>query len=126
MKLSNREILENVNSLKSIAQKQLPVKASYAIAKNISHIESELKIYNEERQKLIDKYAKKDNKGNVKADKNGQIQFKEGCKEKWNKDIAELLNIENDIEIHKFNINELSGLNVSPAELKTIEYMIEE
>ncbi|MDP4144168.1 MAG: hypothetical protein Q8936_06730 [Bacillota bacterium] len=124
MKLSNERILNDVNKLGEITQKQLPIKVSYALAKNIAKIEAELKIYNKEREKLINQYAEKDEKGQVKADERGQIIFKE--KERWEKDIKELLSIENDIDIHKFNINELNGYNMSASELMIIDYMIEE
>ncbi|MDP4144482.1 MAG: hypothetical protein Q8936_08380 [Bacillota bacterium] len=126
MKLSNQRILEDIQKLGEIAQKQLPVKVSYAIAKNISKIEAELKIYNNEREKLIDKYAEKDEHGEVIAYENGQVKFKKGCLKAWHNDISDLLTIENEIDIHKFRIDELNGINISPAEIKTIEYMIEE
>ncbi|HHV27431.1 MAG TPA: DUF1617 family protein [Tissierellia bacterium] len=124
MKLTNQTLLNSISKLRVLSQKQLPVKVSYAIAKNISKIEKELTIYEIERQKLIDKYAEKDNEGKVVADNNGQIKFKD--KEGWEKDIKELLDIENEIDIHKFKIEELEGYNMTPAELMSIEYMIEE
>ena len=58
MKLTNRKIVNDANLLGNLTHKQLPIKVSYAIAKNISKIEKELEIYNKERQKLIDKYCK--------------------------------------------------------------------
>lgn len=124
MKLTNQTLLNSISKLRVLSQKQLPVKVSYAIAKNISKIEKELTIYEIERQKLIDKYAEKDNEGKVVADNNGKIKFKD--KEGWEKDIKELLDIENEIDIHKFKIEELEGYNMTPAELMSIEYMIEE
>ena len=128
MKLSNQRILNDAARLGEISQKQLPVKVSYAIAKNISKIEGELNIYNKERQKLIDQYAEKDDKDKIIADEKGNVKFKEDCKEKWDKDIKELLAIENEVEIHKFSMNEFNGKNydLSPAELMLIDYMIEE
>lgn len=125
-KLSNERMLEDIQKLGEIANRELPVKASYAIAKNISKIEAELKVYDKERKKLIEKYAEKDDKGNVKSDEHGNVVFKEDCKEQWNRDIKELLAIENDIDINKFNINELDGYKMTPAELMLIDYMIEE
>lgn len=127
VKMTNEKMIKDLPGLAEISKKTLPIKASYAIAKNISKINDELKVYTKERQKLIDEYAEKDEKGVVKADKEGHIIFKEGCKEKWDKDIKELLAIESDIEIRKFNINDLSlnGFSMTPAELMTIDYMIE-
>ena len=63
MKLTNRKIVNDANLLGNLTHKQLPIKVSYAIAKNISKIEKELEIYNKERQKLIDKYCLKDEEG---------------------------------------------------------------
>lgn len=50
MKLTNRKIVNDANLLGNLTHKQLPIKVSYAIAKNISKIEKELEIYNKERQ----------------------------------------------------------------------------
>lgn len=124
MKISNQRLIENIQKLSGVAQKQLPVKVSYAISKNISKIESELKVYDKERQKLIDKYAEKDEKGQAIADEKGQIKFND--KDSWDNDIKVLLDIENEIDIHKFSINELNGINISAVELQAIDYMIDE
>ena len=124
MRLSYEKILTDIPKLREISRRSLPIKASYAIAKNLKKIENELEIYYKERQKLINKYAEKDDKGEVKADESGQIIFKD--KEGWERDIRELLSIENDIDIHRFSINVLEGYNMRPAELMIIEYMIED
>lgn len=127
MKLSNERIINEATGLGAITQKQLPVKVSYAIAKNIIKIERELKVYNSEKQKLIDKYASKDEDGNPIIT-NGNIEIPKENAANWNKDIKELLEIENEIDIHKFNISLLDNSNCdfTPAELMLIDYMIEE
>ncbi|AGK95638.1 hypothetical protein [Clostridium pasteurianum] len=125
MKFSNQELLKNIQEIGHVSQKELPVKVSYAIAKNISKIESELKIYGKEREKLIDKYAQKVD-GKPLSDKNDQIIFKPECKEDWDKDIKALLDIESDINVHKFSFSELNGFKLSAADLMAIDYMIDE
>lgn len=126
MKLSNERILRDIPSLIEISKKQLPIKVSYAIAKNIAKIESELNVYNKEREKLLDKYAVKDEHGNISVDENNQIKIQEEHVEDWNRDIKELLAIENDVDIHMFSIEALDGYDMTPAELMLIDYMIEE
>jgi hypothetical protein len=126
MKLSNREMIEKLQSLKTVAQKELPVKASYSIEKNLMKLQSELKPYFAQRQKLVDKYAEKDEKGNPKADKNGQLQFSGENREKWDKDIKDLLDITSEVPIRKFKLSELNGRDLSVAELSAIDYMIED
>ena len=126
MKLSNRKILNDLNGLRNLEGKQLPVKVSYAIAKNINKLESESKIYEKERLKRLEKYSELDQDDNIKADENGVAIFKDGCKEQWEKDINELMDIENDVDIHMFKLELLEGYVLSPSEIMLIEYMIEE
>jgi hypothetical protein len=126
MKLSNERILRDMPKLSEIIKKQLPVKVSYAIAKNIAKIEAELNVYNKEREKLIEKYAVKDEQSKTIVDENNQISIKEEHIKDWNRDIKELLSIENEVDIHKFSIDALEGYSMTPAELMIIDYMIEE
>ena len=126
MKLSNETILKTVNALGSLNEAQLPIKVAYAISKNINKIDCELKAYNSEKAKLIEKYAEKDEEGKVKADEYGNINIKVDCIEDWNRDIKELLSIENEINIHMIQVDDLlnADYNVSPTDLSAISFMI--
>lgn len=126
MKLTNKKILNDAMTIGAISNKELPIKVSYALAKNISKIEKELEIYNKEREKLIEKYSVKDESGKTVIDENNQIKIQDIHLEDWNKDIKELQGIEVEIDIHRFKLEELNGYNMTPAELMTIDYMIEE
>ncbi len=127
MKLSNERIVNDTSVLGAISQKSLPIKVSYAIAKNIAKIEAEIKVYNKERQKLIEKYSVKDEEGKPLIEDNS-IKIAPEHIEDWNRDIKELLEIENEIDIHKIQLHTLinSNCDFTPAELMLIDYMIEE
>lgn len=126
MKLSNERLVKDATGLSQLTNKSLPVKVSYAIAKNVSKIEGILKIYNKEREKLIGKHSDKTEDGSVKSDEFGNIIFKD--LESWTKDITELQSVENEIDIHKFSINDLlnGSYDMAPGELMMIDYMIAE
>ena len=126
MKLTNKKIATDSMILMGISRKELPVKVSYALAKNIAKIEKELEIYNSERQKLLDKYCVKDENGQNKIDENNQLKIQEMYLKDWEQDIKELQNIELEIDIHKFKIDELNGYNMTASELIAIDYMIED
>lgn len=126
MKLTNIQLLNNEMGLGEIARKELPVRVSYALSKNISKVAKELEIYNEERQKLIEKYCTKDENGKSIIDKNNQLKIQDKFLEDWNNDIKELQAIEIEIDIHTFKLDELHGYNMTATELMAIDYMIEE
>jgi hypothetical protein len=124
MKIKNEVLVNSVQVLRKLNNAELPVKVSYKLAKNIKSIEKELNIYEEEKQKLINKYGEKDEEGKLKTKEDGSINITDT--ENWNKDIKELLDIEAEINIEKINIDELakSDLKLTPSELTLIDYMI--
>lgn len=126
LNLSNERIVNTINVLAELNNAKLPIKLAYAITKNINKINSELKAYNEEKAKLIDKYSEKDEEGKLKSDEIGNVTLKEEHIEDWNRDIKELLSIENEIDIHMIQLDDLlnSNYNISPAELAAIDFMI--
>ena len=125
VKLTNKEILEKVGILGEISNRKLPVKVSYAIGKNISKVERELKHYNKERQKLIEEYCLKEEEGTLKIT-DGNYDIDPERLEDFNKEIDELQEIEVEMDIHKFNIELLNNYEMSPGELMCIDFMIEE
>lgn len=126
MKLTNQELLNSIPTLRKLSQEQLPIRVSYTISKNIKSIEEELIIYEEERQKLIKKYAELDKEGNPKVDEQENYMIKPENQSEWNKGALELLSIETDINISKINLNALEGLKISPLELTSIDFMVKE
>lgn len=128
MKLTNKKILNDIHMLNNLSNLELPVKVSYKIAKNIMNIEKELKVYNTQRQKLIDKYCLKDENNQNVIDENNNFTIDNKYLDKWNKKINELLDIEVDIEILTFKIDELmyDNYKMTPSQLMLIDYMIED
>lgn len=128
MILTNREMVTFLNSVGIIKEMVLPVKASYAISKNIKKIEKEIEVYNEERAKLLDKYGEKDENGNLVVSEEQNIKIAPENVEKWNKDLSELLDIEVEVDIHKlkFSVLEESGMGMSISGIQSIDFMLED
>ena len=128
LNLSNERIVNTINALSKLNNAQLPLKVAYAISKNVNKIESELKVYNTEKAKLVNKYGEKDKEGKLKVGENGNVSLKEEHIEDYNRDIKELLSIENEMDIHMIKLDDLlnSDYNISPSELSAIDFMIEE
>ncbi|MPM33360.1 hypothetical protein SDC9_79933 [bioreactor metagenome] len=124
MKLSNEKLANSINVLTKLTNMELPIKFSYALSKNITKIDRELEVYNKERAKLIDKYGEKDEEGKLKTKEDGTINITDV--ENWNKDLKELLEIENEIDIHVIDLDSVNAdINITPGELMVIGYMFE-
>lgn len=127
LKITNRELESKVNILRKLSNMKLPVKVSYAIAKNIKEIDRELNILLDEKMKLIKEYALKDENGNPKVE-NGKYLFNDEEKEECNSKYAELLEIEVELKLMEINTYDLinSEAELTPNDLIQLEFMLKE
>ena len=122
MKISNERLVNSVGVLSKLTNLELPIKLSYALSKNITKIDTELKAYNLEREKLLNKYAEKDGEGKLKQNEDGTINIVD--MQGWNKDFGELLQCETEIDIHIIDLEKVNAeVNITPGELLIIDYM---
>jgi hypothetical protein len=122
MKISNEKLANSIEVLNKITTIELPIKLSYAFSKNIIKINRELEVYNKERQRLIEKYGEKDEEGKLKVKENGNINILDA--DNFNKDIKEILEIENEIDIHIIDLESINAdVNTTPGDLIVIDYM---
>ena len=122
MKLSNERLVNSVGVLSKLTNLELPIKLSYAFSKNITKIDAELKAYNVEKRKLLNKYGEKDNEGNLKQNEKGEVNILDI--ENFNKEISELLKCESEVDIHLIDLESINtDIKITPGELMVIDYM---
>ncbi|MCH1974693.1 hypothetical protein MCI89_20325 [Muricomes sp. OA1] len=118
MKIKNSQVVTFLNGVADIQSKMLPTKVGYAIARNIALLESVAKAYEEERTKIIDKYAKKGEDGRyIVVGNTYDIQDMSG----FGADMDELLGIENEVSIHTVPISELEKCDLEQFDALTIK-----
>ena len=113
MKTTIEKILDAREVLSRFAEKALPVRQSYTLAKLIKAVNNELSIYEGERIKLCEKYGTLNKEAN-KYD----INDKDG----FYRDSTILLNQEVDLDVKPIDI---SGLELSAQDIINIEPFIE-
>lgn len=125
MKISNERLVESTGVFSKLVNLDLPIKVSFLISKNAKKIQSELEVYDAEKQKLIDKYSIKAEDGTTKVNEDGTITINQEFIDDWNKDIVDLLQCENDIDLILIDSNDLfnCNCNITPRELMLIDYM---
>lgn len=110
MKMKLGEVKGRFAGLLKISEKTFPAKVSYAIARNLKLLEKEYKDLEEQRLKICESYADKDKDGKAvtrQKDGNTVYVFSEEAQEQLNKEYAELLDEEIDIDIHTVDVKEL-------------------
>jgi hypothetical protein len=110
----------------SIAHIKLPLKTSYKFARLMRRAEQELEFYQQKFQEIVEEYGVKEN-GEYKLTPDGQsIVIIPGKEIECNTKIAELRDLDVQIDDIKFSIDELSGIDVSISEMSCLMSLIEE
>ncbi len=132
MDLTLGEIRDKYKVFVVISSKKLPIKLSYAISKNLSVLEKEANLIDDNRIKLAEAYAEKNPDGTPIIDKNKCYVINEAALPSLNKEIAEYYRTITSIDICKANIKELDKLEesrydaLSPVEISALDFMLED
>lgn len=131
MKITNRQVIEFINNVSAnkLASKRLPVKVAYAISRNLDKMNNIITSYETARKTLLDQYAEKDEEGKAKV-KDGNYVIQEDQKQAFSDEMKELLEVENEIDLHTINMEEVEKCDtdkydsLTTADLMTLDIMI--
>lgn len=129
MRLTLKEISDKYQAFNKIIAKKLPIKLSYAISKNMTTLEDEAKVIDDNRIKLAQTYAEKNEDGTPKIIDHSYVI---SDLESFNKELNEYYKSETDIEVCKIDSNELDKLDdpkydaLSPSEIMVLQFMLED
>lgn len=122
------KLLEMLNIraiLAQLTQARLPAQTAYKIAKFVQKTADDANFYQEQRQKLIEQYAKRNDKGELDTTDN-RYHFEGENKKAWEEAWLELTNTEIDTPAIKFNLAEFATVNFTAQEMTTLDPIIDE
>lgn len=119
MKLTNKELYDNLSSLVEISDK-VTGKIGYAVSYNIRKLTNEIPEYEKMRDELINKYGEKD--------ETGQVGIKIGSEayEKYMSEMKQYDDIEFDINIIMVKPEDLESSDLTAKEMLGMSFMIDE
>lgn len=127
MKITNLTIVNSIQGIQDLAEKELSYGTTLKISKNINILENLLKEYNTEYQKLAEKYLAKENGQYIESSTSpGTFLIKEGKVEEYSEKLNTLNNFENDVNIYKIKSDELKDIKISAKTFMSIQFMIED
>lgn len=100
------EINRATTNLSRIAEKKFPAKVGYAIAKNVELLKKENQDLEQQRIKLCEMYADKDQEGKPVTEK-GKYVLKEVEQQKFQAEYEEFLKEEVDLDFYTVDLAEL-------------------
>ena len=122
VKVTMDQIIAFSNNGDFFSSATLPLKGAYKLNKIKKAVEKEGEFYREKFQEIVDTYAKKDDDGNLVYSEDGsQIMIKDGMVEECNKALADLQELEVEIENYNLTLDDLGeNLECTPEELEAL------
>lgn len=112
MKMKLREAISRYNNLAALTTQTYPTRLSYAISKNLKKLEDETKNYEEERKKVCERLAEKDEKG-APIIEDDKYVMTDANKKTLSKEVDDLLNMEVEVEIQIVDVSVLDQCDTS-------------
>jgi len=116
------QIIDFRNSEDAFGNMNLPLKAAYKLNKIRKAVEKEGDFYGEKFQEILDKYAKKNENGElVFSDDGSQIMIKDDMIEECNKELSDLQTLEVQIENYNLTIKDFGeDIECTPDDLEAL------
>ena len=114
MKVSLFEIYSSVGVLNKLVDLALPAKSSYKFVKIMRKFNEELKMLEEERQKLINKYGK---------EKDGTVTVSDENKDTFLREFSDLMETQIDVDWEPISVDALGEIELSVAEITKIQFL---
>ena len=116
------QLLDFENNGDFIADVNLPLKGAYKINKIRKNTAKEVESYREKFREIIDKYAKKDENGNlIFSDDNSQIMIQEDKIDECEKALTELQDLTVEVDNYNLTLEDLGeDFECSPDEIDVL------
>ena len=122
VKVTMDQIIAFRNNGDFFSNATLPLKGAYKLNKIKKAVEKESEFYTDKFQDIVNTYAKKDDEGNLVFSEDGnQIMIKDGMVEECNQALADLQDLEVEIETYGLSLEDLGDdLECTPEELEAL------
>ena len=129
MKVKSAIIANGLQTIIELAEKPMPVRLAAKLLRLVEDLQKENEIIEKQRRLIIEKYADKDEKGEVIISNEGNVSFKENkTAEEAQNELNELANLEVEIIDRKITEEELinSNIQLTLGQLSVLKNFINE
>ncbi len=131
MKVKLSQIINSQEGLKALLSIKLPVKISYALGKLVNKMQPDLKVFDEQKMKLIKELGDPAPDSPIINGEAQNWQVKPENLAKFGEELGKLLEIEIELNFNdsdpfqKIKIADLGEINIEPLQLMNLDWLLE-
>ena len=116
-----RDVLEGQEALQKLSNQQLPGRVAFRIGRLLKKLEEVLTSYNEVRNNLLEKYAKRKEDGTFELNDKNEYQFDEEHMKIFVEEMNKLVAEEVEVESDPIDFSAIENLDFTPVEITLLE-----
>ena len=119
------DLLNVIPVLRELLNKPFKGSAAFKLARLMRELDRETTLFEEARQKLAEKYGKRDENGLLIFNEDGNIQLQEDKLAECNEEMLSLLNTSIEINADKIPMDAFAEVEIAPAQVIAIDTLVE-
>lgn len=121
IRVTLRDILEGQEVLQKLSNQVLPGRVAFRIGRLLKRLEEVLTSYNEVRNSLLEKYAKKKEDGSFELNEKNEYQFDEAHMKLFVEEMNKLVAEETTVEADPIKFSDIEQLDFTPTDITLLE-----
>lgn len=126
IEITLNELLDSASVMQELAKKPMKTKVAFQVARLIREIEKEYSLFQDARKGLIERYAEKNENGELKTDENGNFTVPKEKIEIFNKELKEMLEQTLSLNVEPICIEDLGEADFTPADMMLLAPFVKE
>lgn len=127
MKIKMQEVLQLKDFFDKIKSVEMPIKTAYKMNRILKKVEGEIEFYQLQFNNILNKYAKKNEKGEFILTSDGQgVEIEQEKIEDCQNEFLALSQLEIEVDKFSFSLEELESINLTIADINGLMSFIEE
>lgn len=119
------DLLNVIPVLRELLNKPFKGSTAFKLARLMRELDRETTLFEEARQKLAEKYGKRDENGLLIFNEDGNIQLQEDKLAECNEEMLSLLNTSIEINADKIPMDAFAEVEIAPAQVIAIDTLVE-
>ena len=119
------DIFNAVPTLREISTKEFPGSVTFKIARLIRELDKEIQLFDEERNKIANKYGEKDENGNLVIQEGGSIKILDNKIQDCNEELQALFSTQIEINANKLPIDIFDSIEMTPTQAMNLEAIVD-
>ena len=119
------DLMNVVPVLREMAEKPFKGAITFKLARLMREIDKEMTLFEESRQKLAEKYALRDDNGQIVLTEDGNIRLQEDKVQECNEEMISLLTTEVEINADKISASAFDNIEIAPNQAIAIDILID-